>query len=143
MELLKSYLDLGVLLLLGAMSCIALACAIERWLFYRRIDLDAYPRLEGLQIALTAQLTTLASIASTAPYVGLLGTVLGILVTFHALGSGQSFDTAAVMLGLAMALKATALGLLVAIPSLLLYNGLLRRVEELSSAWQLSREARR
>ena len=47
------------------------------------------------------------------------------------------------MLGLALALKATALGLVVAIPSILFYNALLRRVEVLSVQWQIQHQVRR
>ena len=77
----------------------------------------------------------ISSIGSNAPYVGLLGTVLGILLTFYDLGHGGGIDTNAIMLGLALALKATAMGLLVAIPAILIYNGLLRRVDVLTARW--------
>jgi biopolymer transport protein ExbB len=64
-----------------------------------------------------------------------LGTVLGILITFHDLSLGEELSAAAVMLGLALALKATAAGLLVAIPATLIYNGLVRRVDVLTARW--------
>ena len=139
MEFLKDNLDYAVFGLLGLMSFVAVACAVERHLYFRRVELGHFSHPEQLKMALTARLTTIASIGSNAPYVGLLGTVLGILVTFHDLGRG-TFDTHAVMEGLALALRATALGLVVAIPSILLYNGLLRRVEELTVRWLLLRE---
>jgi len=137
-ELLKQHLDHGVFALLGLMSFIAITCAVERWIYFRRFSPAEFDHPELLKIALTARLTTIASVASNAPYVGLLGTVLGILVTFHEIGTGGAFDTRAVMQGLALALKATALGLVVAIPSMLLYNALVRRVEELTAEWQAS-----
>jgi biopolymer transport protein ExbB len=139
--LLKTYLDHAIFGLLGLMSFLVVAYALERHFYYRQVDLGSFTHPETLKIALTANLTTIASVGSNAPYVGLLGTVLGILVTFHDLGSGAAFDTRTVMLGLALALKSTALGLVVAIPSILLYNGLLRRVDELTARWLVMRES--
>ena len=136
MEWLKLYLDHMVLGTLGLMSFIALAFTIERWIFLRRVDIGEYSDIHNLGVDLTRHMTTIASVASNAPYVGLLGTVIGILITFHDLGSGGNLSASSIMLGLAMALKATAGGLLVAIPALLAYNGLLRKVEVLQARWQ-------
>ena len=133
--LLKDYLDAAIFGILGLMSFLMLAYAIERVLFFMRVDLDEYAEPHGLQVALTRHLTAIASIASNAPYIGLLGTVLGILITFHDLSSGAELSASAVMLGLALALKATAAGLLVAIPATLIYNGLVRRVDVLTARW--------
>jgi len=133
--LLKDYLDAAIFGILGFMSFLMLAYAIERLLFFMRVDLGDYLEPHGLQVALTKHLTALASIASNAPYIGLLGTVLGILITFHDLSSGAELSASAVMLGLALALKATAAGLVVAIPATLIYNGLVRRVDVLTARW--------
>ena len=133
--LLKDYLDAAIFGILGFMSFLMLAYAIERVLFFIRVDLEEYVEPHGLQVALTRHLTAIASIASNAPYIGLLGTVLGILITFHDLSSGAELSASAVMLGLALALKATAAGLLVAIPATLIYNGLVRRVDVLTARW--------
>jgi len=133
--LLKDHLDAAIFGVLGFMSFLMLAYAIERVLFFIRVDLSDYLEPHGLQVALTKHLTVLASIASNAPYIGLLGTVLGILVTFHDLSSGAELSASAVMLGLALALKATAAGLVVAIPATLIYNGLVRRVDVLTARW--------
>lgn len=141
MEYLKQYLDAGVFGILGLMSFVMLAYVVERMIFYARVDVSAYPDRHALSVALTRHLTTVASVASNAPYVGLLGTVLGILVTFHDLAQGDQLNASAVMLGLALALKATAGGLVVAIPATLAYNGLLRRVDVLTSRWHSLREA--
>ena len=65
-------------------------------------------------------------IYSNAPYVGLLGTVIGIMLTFYDMGSTGAIDAGRIMTGLSLALKATALGLAVAIPTLISYNGLQR-----------------
>ena len=135
MELLREYLDLGVFGILGLMSFLMLWFAIERSIYYRKVDLSLFSHADELNIELTRNLTAISSIGSNAPYVGLLGTVLGILLTFYDLGQGGGIDTNAIMLGLALALKATAMGLLVAIPAILIYNGLLRRVDVLTARW--------
>lgn len=136
MQYLKAYLDYTVLGVLGLMSFFMLAFVIERYLYLARVDLGRFAHPEELNIALTDHLTAIATIGSNAPYVGLLGTVLGILITFHDLGQGGAIETSAIMLGLALALKATALGLVVAIPSIIFYNALLRRVEVLQAKWR-------
>ena len=66
----------------------------------------------------------LANVASTAPFVGLLGTVLGIVNAFEMMASSGSGGLSTVSAGIAEALATTALGLLVAIPSVGAYNGL-------------------
>ena len=141
MDLLKAYLDVTVFGILGLMSFLMLAYAVERVVFFARIELGDYADPHSLQVALTRHLTAIASIASNAPYIGLLGTVLGILITFHDLSLGDELSASAVMLGLALALKATAAGLVVAIPATLIYNGLVRRVDVLTARWNSLRPA--
>ena len=136
LQYLKDYLDYAVLGVLGVMSFLMLALVIERYLYLARVDLGRFADQEELNLALTNNLTSIATIGSNAPYVGLLGTVLGILVSFHDMGQGGAIETGTIMLGLALALKATALGLVVAIPSIVFYNGLLRRVEVLQARWR-------
>ena len=141
MAMLKDYLDITVFGVLGFMSFVMLAFAVERLLYFARVELrDIRDRFE-LEVLLTRHLTTIASVASNAPYVGLLGTVLGILITFHDLSQQATLSATAVMLGLALALKATAAGLLVAIPATLIYNGLVRRVDVLTARWHSLGEA--
>lgn len=140
MELLKTHLDVGVIAVLGFMSFLALGFIIERYLYFARIDVQTFQHPDDLEIALTQHLTVIASIGANAPYVGLLGTVLGILITFYDMGQSGTIETAAIMAGLALALQATALGLVVAIPSIIFYNALLRRAEVLKARWhRLSR----
>lgn len=67
-------------------------------------------------------LATLATIGSTSPYVGLFGTVWGIMASFQAIGSSNSTTLAAIAPGIAEALFATALGLLAAVPAVIFYN---------------------
>ena len=71
---------------------------------------------------LEESLATLATIGSTSPYVGLFGTVWGIMNSFRALGNVQSATLAMVAPGIAEALIATAMGLFAAIPAVIAYN---------------------
>jgi biopolymer transport protein TolQ len=71
---------------------------------------------------LEQSLATLATIGSTSPYVGLFGTVWGIMNSFRALGNVQSATLAMVAPGIAEALVATAMGLFAAIPAVIAYN---------------------
>jgi biopolymer transport protein ExbB len=141
MELLKQYLDYAVFGVLGFMSFLLVGFVIERYLYLRRVRLAAFEDAEELNIALTRNLTAISTIGANAPYVGLLGTVLGILITFYDIGQGGGIETGAIMLGLALALKATALGLVVAIPAIIFYNALLRKVEVLTARWRKAQSA--
>jgi biopolymer transport protein ExbB len=67
----------------------------------------------------------------------LLGTVLGIMLTFHTMGTSGTMAVQSIMVGLSLALKATAVGLLVAIPCVVLNNVLRRRVTELLTTFKI------
>ncbi|MEM7504632.1 MAG: protein TolQ [Pseudomonadota bacterium] len=71
---------------------------------------------------LEQSLATLATIGSTSPYVGLFGTVIGIMNTFRQLAGQQTATLAAVAPGISEALVATAMGLFAAIPAVVAYN---------------------
>jgi biopolymer transport protein ExbB len=131
MNVLQNLVDYGVIGLLVALSIWTVAVAVERWLFYRRIDLTQYPNSLGLEMALTKRLVIIGTVAANAPYIGLLGTVLGIMLTFHTMGTSGTMAVNAIMIGLSLALKATAVGLLVAIPCVVMNNVLRRKVTEL------------
>jgi len=75
------------------------------------------------------RLAFLATLASNAPYVGLFGTVLGIVRSFRDLAANMADASAAVMAGIAEALIATAVGLLVAIPAVIAFNVFKGRVK--------------
>ncbi|MRI82871.1 MAG: TonB-system energizer ExbB [Nitratiruptor sp.] len=137
MEHLKEIIDYGIIGLLALMSFIALWLTIERLLFYRKVDLKSYRKKEELAIDLSANLSAIATIASSAPYIGLLGTVLGIILTFYTMGERGVAETKEIMSGLALALKATAMGLVVAIPATIFYNMLVRKVEVLLARWEI------
>ena len=71
---------------------------------------------------LERRLMFLASVGSTAPFVGLFGTVWGIMTSFQAIAASENTSLAVVAPGIAEALFATALGLLAAIPATVAYN---------------------
>lgn len=137
MDYLKHYTDHAIFGLLFLMSLIMVYKVIERSLFFARIRLEHYENLYQLEFDLTKGLTPIYSVGSIAPYVGLLGTVIGILLTFYDMGqAGGNIDAGQIMTGLALALKATAAGILVAIPSVVFYNALLAKVESKKLLWQ-------
>jgi biopolymer transport protein ExbB len=137
MHILKDLVDYGIIGLLLLLSFFAVAIALERWSFYRKVEVERFKTKQELEMELTKGLTFIASVASNAPYIGLLGTVLGIMLTFYTIGQEGFVDTKKVMVGLALALKATAVGLLVAIPSSVLYNLLLKKVKNLLLLWEV------
>jgi biopolymer transport protein ExbB/TolQ len=77
-----------------------------------------------------SRLSFLATLASNAPYIGLFGTVLGIVRSFRDLATNMAEASSAVMAGIAEALIATAIGLLVAIPAVVAYNVFRGRVKD-------------
>lgn len=139
MDWLTGVIDYGVIGLLLLLSVLVVAIAIERALFYRRIRLAQYADPQSLELALSSRLFVIASVASNAPYLGLLGTVLGIMLTFYQMGLDSAIDTGRIMVGLALALKATAVGLMVALVAIVLYNTLLRKVTVLTLRWEIAR----
>ncbi|EGC4954253.1 TonB-system energizer ExbB [Campylobacter jejuni] len=141
MEFLKDYIDLIIFLILGIMAFIAFWCVVERMLFFRKINFKNYENQEQFDDAISENLTTIYIIYSNAPYIGLLGTVIGIMVTFYEIGLVGNIDVKSIVVGLSLALKATALGLLVAIPALMAYNALLRKVSLLSNAYKANKNA--
>jgi biopolymer transport protein ExbB len=80
---------------------------------------------------LETRLLILATLGNNAPFIGLLGTVLGVIRAFHDLGASAGQGPEVVMQGLAEALVATAVGILVALPCVASYNYLQKRVNDL------------
>ena len=135
-ETLKHLVDYGVIVLLVIMSFIFVFFFIEIVLFYKKIDVKSYKTKKALDIALTKHLTIIGTIASNSPYIGLLGTVLAIMLTFMTMGNAGDIDASKIMESLALALKATAAGLVVAIISMVFYNILSRFAEVLESDYE-------
>lgn len=136
MELLKDSVDYFIFAVLGLMGFITLWLTIERLMFLKKVRIDDYESQNDFDEAITKNMTTLYIIYSNAPYVGLLGTVIGIMITFYDMGQSGNINASDIMVGLSLALKATALGLAVAIPTLIIYNGLQRKINVLSTRWE-------
>ncbi len=142
MELTKLFVDYGIIGFLIFMSIVSLSIAIERFLTYRKIKIGDFTVKKSLELVLTRKVHIIATIGSNAPYIGLLGTVLGIMFTFYNMGEEGYMETGKIMIGLALALKATAIGLLVAIPSVTLHNFILRKAKVLLMEWEIKNDGR-
>ena len=97
----------------GARSPIGLQMRIDR-----AMDVSLARETEILE----ARLSSLATIGSAAPFVGLFGTVVGIMTSFQGIAASKSTNLAVVAPGIAEALLATAIGLVAAIPAVIAYN---------------------
>jgi len=137
LEFAHSAVDYGIIGILVIMSIVSLWLFIERMMAYGSVRIEDYETKEELELDLGNNVSTIATIGSNAPYVGLLGTVLGIMITFYSLGDVGAVDPKKIMTGLALALKATAMGLVVAIPAIVFYNILLRKMERLITLWEI------
>jgi biopolymer transport protein TolQ len=93
------------------------------------------------QPKLERSLTFLATVGSNAPYIGLFGTVLGIMKSFNDLAQASSAGQQTVMAGISAALIATAAGLLVAIPSILAFNYFQKQVKAILTGLDSFKEA--
>lgn len=80
--------------------------------------------------AMESRLTLLATTGSTGPFIGLFGTVWGIMASFHKIGQTGSASLAVVAPGISEALIATAIGLAAAIPAVVMYNNFLSRIRK-------------
>ena len=140
MEWLSMTIDYGVIGLLALLSFITVGIAAERWLCFRQIRVGAYTSRKRLELVLGRNLGVIGTIASSAPYIGLLGTVFGIMLTFHTIGITENIDTTAIMVSLSLALKATAAGLVVAIIAVVLYNTLSRASRNILTEWDIHHE---
>ena len=112
----------------GANSPIGLQTRIDKVL-----DVSLARETERLE----KRLIFLATVGSAAPFIGLFGTVVGIMTSFQAIAGSKSTNLAVVAPGIAEALLATALGLLAAIPATIAYNVFATRLDSLDSALDL------
>ena len=113
----------------------------------QRRGADSRAQLEGAQRGMRVatsreldglehNLEFLANVGSIAPYVGLLGTVWGIMIAFHGLANVKEATIASVAPGISEALIATAMGLFAAIPAVWAYNRYATRVERIASRYE-------
>ncbi len=140
MQYAEEALDYGVMGILVLMSVVTLWLFIERMMFYKSVRVEDYEHRDELELDLTDNIGIISAIGSNAPYVGLLGTVVGIMITFYTLGDVGAVDTKKIMTGLALALKATAMGLIVAIPAIVAYTIALRKVERILTKFDVMLE---
>ena len=133
-------LDYGVMGVLVLMSIVTLWLFIERLMFYKSIRIEDYDHRDNLEMDLTDNIGVISAIGSNAPYVGLLGTVVGIMITFYSMGDVGAVDAKKIMVGLALALKATAMGLVVAMPAIIAYTIVLRKVERILTRYDVAKD---
>lgn len=138
----ENALDYGVMGTLLLMSIVTLWLFIERMMFYKSVRHEDYTHRDTLEMDLTNNIGVISAIGSNAPYVGLLGTVIGIMLTFYAMGDATSVDAKKIMVGLALALKATAMGLIVAMPAIVTYTILLRKVEKILTIYDVAQDTK-
>ena len=136
----KEIIDYGIISILGLMSFLSVWFYFERIIFFKQIDIKNYKHKEQLEIDLTNNISIISSFASNSVYIGLLGTVFGIIITFLAMGESGNIDVKIIMSSLGLALKATAMGLIVAIPSMMFYNHLARKIEVKLSLWDINKK---
>jgi len=128
-----------VLYLLLVLSVLSIAFIAERSWFYRRAratpetvrELRAVEGEAALRVHLERNLTFLASVGANAPFIGLFGTVLGIIRAFADLVGNMGGGPDVVMAGISEALVATAVGIFVAVPAVVAYNAFQRQVDKL------------
>jgi biopolymer transport protein ExbB len=101
---------------------------LARWDRHELLERVLNQQIQRERRGLERGLTLLASIANVAPFVGLLGTVFGIIHALHTVASGASASIAGIAEPVGQALVATGVGIAVAIPAVLAYNLYLRRV---------------
>lgn len=106
------------------------------------IQVESAQRVMNIELTreldrLDETLPFLATVGSTSPYVGLFGTVWGIMNSFRALGDVKQATLAHVAPGIAEALIATAIGLFAAIPAVVAYNRFSTKLERLTSRYEL------
>ena len=113
----------------------------------REQNVDADAMMDGVQRSmrvavvreqerLETNLPFLATVGSTGPYVGLFGTVVGVMNSFHGLANVKQTTLAAVAPGIAEALVTTAVGLVAAIPAVVAYNRFNSKVEQLLTGYE-------
>jgi len=135
----------------GGMASIFLAGYREYTRLMRKGNIERSEMIDGVQRAMRVALSRemdelethlpfLATVGSTSPYVGLFGTVWGIMNSFRSLGALQQATIAHVAPGIAEALIATAMGLFAAIPAVIAYNRFANLAERLESRYGIFME---
>ena len=101
----------------------------------KRMGLDfedsLYIAISEEKLRLESRIAILGTLGNNAPFIGLFGTVLGIINAFHSLAQNTKGGPAIIMAGISEALIATALGLFIAIPAVGAYNYFVRRIKKI------------
>ena len=119
-----------VLWILITMSIVSFGVIVERLLVFGSIKKSLNElSVPDIKLILEKRLGILATFGNNAPFIGLFGTVLGVINAFATLSKGSEFGVNAVMGGISEALVATAAGLFVAIPSVIAYNYFVRKIK--------------
>lgn len=82
MDVLNHMADHGVIGLLVGLSLWALAVAVERWLYCRRVGVSQFDNIQTMEMALARRLVAIGTVAANAPCIGLVGAVLGLCSPF-------------------------------------------------------------
>lgn len=125
--------------------------AYKEWLHLQDSDLTRAEKIDHVSRVmrvhsnyeeedLESNLSFLATIGSVSPYIGLFGTVWGIMMSFHSLGGAQQVTIAMVAPGISEALIATALGLFAAIPAVIFYNRYIAMADSIINRFQIFQE---
>jgi len=80
-KLISAIVDYGIVGLLACMSFLVLYFWIERLLYFRKVDIKTYKTQEALELDLVKHTSMISSFGANAPYIGLLGTILVMIVT--------------------------------------------------------------
>lgn len=126
----KEYVDYIIFAILGFMSFLVVLFSVERVIYFMRVKKADFKSKVAFERALTKNMTTLYIIYQNAPYIGLLGTVCGIMITFYDMSKSANIDALVVVSGLSL-----ALGIFVAIPTLMIYNAFGRKIQVLLSEY--------
>jgi len=110
-------------------AAVARACLANASAGVAAVEAHKAAAIETERLRYERRIAFLGTLGNNAPFVGLFGTVLGIIRAFHDLAGNTVQGTEAVMAGIAEALVATGVGLLVALPAIATYNLFVRRVE--------------
>jgi biopolymer transport protein ExbB len=117
-------------------AAVARACLTHADAGAASVEEHVAATVEAERLRYERGLAFLGTLGNNAPFIGLFGTVLGIVRAFHDLAANSASGAQAVMAGIAEALVATAIGLLVALPAVASYNTFARHVETCASAAQ-------
>lgn len=124
------------ILLSDGSSCAGVALKVMQNMKEREVGFEdsLSIALSEEKVSLESRIAILGTLGSNAPFVGLFGTVLGIVHAFHSLSVNTKGGVATVMGGISEALVATALGLFVAIPAVAAYNYFVRHIKKIMVA---------